>query len=116
MNIEEFYDQDARRRESEEIELGGSWHDAAGQRFVLSYVVDTGEVYLMSAPDTEMIEDPFGDIAVQHEPVEALIVDVIAHVPSTDELHRALSGWEDAMQTPSSVEWLRSRLSTFGAA
>jgi hypothetical protein len=116
MNIEEFYDQDERRRESKEIELGSSWTDAAGRRFELSYVVNTGEVYLMSAPDTEMIEDPFGDIAVQHEPVTALTVDVIAHVPSADELHLALEGWEDAMAAPSSVEWLGSRLSTFGAA
>jgi hypothetical protein len=116
MNIEEFYDQDERRRESQEIELGSAWHDAAGRRFELSYVVDTGEVYLMSAPDTKMIEDPFGDIAVDHEPVDALTVDVIAMVPSADELHRALSGWEDAMPTSSSVDWLRSNLSTFGAA
>jgi hypothetical protein len=116
MNIEEFYDQDERRRESEEIELGSAWHDASGRRFELSYVVATGEVYLMSAPDTEMIEDPFGDIAVQHEPVDALTVDVIARVPSSDELHRALAGWEDAMATPSSVEWLGAKLSGFGAA
>ena len=87
MNIEEFYDQDERRRESEEIELGNAWHDSSGRRFELSYVVDTGEVYVMSAPDTEMIEDPFGDIAVQHEPLDALTVDVIALVPSSAELH-----------------------------
>lgn len=116
MNIEEFYDQDERRRESEEIELGNAWHDATGHRYELSYVVDTGEVYWMSAPDAELLEDPFGDIAVDSEPVEALTIDVIAVVPSAEALHRALEGWEDAMQKPSSVEWLRSRLSTFGAA
>jgi hypothetical protein len=70
----------------------------------------------MSAPDTEMIEDPFGDIAVESEPVEALTVDVLAIVPTADELHRALAGWEDAMAQPSSVEWLRSKLADFGAA
>ena len=116
MNIEEFYDQDERRRESEEIELGNAWLDASGRRCELSYVVETGEVYLMSAPPVEVLEDAFGDMAVDKEPVEALIVDVIAIVPSSAELRRALEGWEDAMQKPSSVEWLQSRLATFGAA
>jgi hypothetical protein len=116
MNIEEFYDQDERRRESEEIELGNAWHDRTGARFELSYVVATGEAYLMSAPDTEMLEDPFGDIAVDAEPVEALTVDVLGIVPSAAALHQAIDGWEDAMQEPASVEWLRSRLASFGAA
>src|SRR5271170_6578116 len=109
MNIEEFYDQDERRRESEEIELGSEWHDTAGLRYDLSYVVATGELYLMSAPDAEMIEDPFGDIAVDTEPVDALTVDVIAVVPTTDELHLALTGWEESMLQPSSLDWLTSR-------
>jgi hypothetical protein len=116
MNIEEFYEQDERRRHSEEIELGTDWHDASGRRCELSYVVDTGEAYLMSAPDTKLLEDAFGDIAVDPEPVEALAVDVIAVVPTPEALHQALAGWEDAMQGPSSVEWLRSRLASFGAA
>jgi hypothetical protein len=116
MNIEEFYEQDERRRQSEEIELGDAWHDASGHRRELTYVVDTGELYLMSAPDTKLLEDPFGDIAVDAEPVEALTVDVIAVVPSSAELHGALEGWEDAMGKPSSVEWLKSKLGAFGAA
>ena len=117
MHIEDFYDQDERRRESEELELGNDWHDASGHRFEFNYVVDTGEAYLMSAPDTELIvADPFGDVAVGSEPVEALTVDVLATVPTADDLHRLLMGWEDAMTRPASGEWLRARLADVGTA
>ena len=111
MDIEEFYDQDERRRESEELELGGAWRDAAGHCYELNYVNDTGEVYLMAMPDAEMIEDPFGDIAVDsEEPLEDLTVEVIAVVPTTDELHQAISGWEQEMAKPTSLEWVRAAL------
>ena len=116
MDIEEFYDADERRRESEEIELGPEWRDASGVRYELNYVVDTEECYLMAMPDAEMIEDPFGDIAVDpEEPVEELTVEVIARVKTLDELHQALAGWEDEMGKPNSVAWLRERLSAFPA-
>jgi hypothetical protein len=110
VNIEEFYDADERRRESEELELGNEWTDSAGHRFDLSYVVATGELYLMAAPDAESYEDPFGDIVTNPEQVEELDVDILAVVPSVDELHRALQGWESAMTTPGSVDWLRSKV------
>jgi len=114
MDIEEFYDEDERRRESEELELGGEWQDAVGHHFELNFVVDTGEAYLMAMPDAEMIEDPFGDIAVDtDEPVEELTVEVIAVVPSVDELHQAISGWEQEMTKSNSLAWLRDRLSGF---
>jgi hypothetical protein len=110
LNIEDFYEANERRRESRELELGSEWHDASGRRFELNYVVDTGEVYLMSAPEAELIEDPFGDIAVDNEPVEDLDVEVIAVVPTADLLHQALSGWEAKMPTPASTVWLREQL------
>jgi hypothetical protein len=111
MDIEEFYDANEQRRESEELEFGATWRDGAGNSFELNYVVDTGEVYLMAMPDAEMIEDPFGDIAVdQNEPIEDLTVEVIAVVPTVDELHKALAGWEQEMTEPSSGDWARSAL------
>jgi hypothetical protein len=117
MDIEEFYDQDERRRESQELELGGEWQDTAGHHFELNFVVDTGEVYLMAMPDAEAIEDPFGDIAVdQDEPIEELTVEVIAVVPTVDELHEAISGWEQEMAKPNSVAWARDRLRDHPAA
>jgi hypothetical protein len=114
MDIEEFYDQDERRRESEELELGAEWRDEEGHHFELNYVIDTGEVYLMAMPDAEMVEDPFGDIAVDtNEPIEDLTVEVIAVVASVDQLHQALSGWEAQMSAPNSLEWVRTALGDY---
>jgi hypothetical protein len=116
MNIEEFYDADERRRESEELELGAEWTDADGNRFELNYVIDTTEAYLMAMPDAEMIEDPFGDMVVDtNEPFEALQVEVLARVPTSDELHQALTGWEQEMLKPHSVAWLRAQLGEYPA-
>ena len=66
MNIEDFYSADERRRQSAEIELGTNWYDAAGNRYELSWVEDTGELYAM----LEMVPGagsytPFGDVEVE---------------------------------------------------
>jgi hypothetical protein len=116
VNIEEFYDADERRRESQELELGNEWSDAAGHRFDLSYVLATGELYLMAAPDAESYEDPFGDTAALPEPIEGLTVEIVAVVPSVDDMHRTLQGWETAMTAPGSVDWLRSKVRDFTSA
>jgi hypothetical protein len=49
MDIEEFYDQDPRRRASDEIEFGREWSEN-DRRFEVSWVADTGEVYVMAEP------------------------------------------------------------------
>ncbi|HLK45694.1 MAG TPA: hypothetical protein VKT18_06875 [Acidimicrobiales bacterium] len=113
VNIEEFYEQDERRRESQELELGSDWHDAAGLRYDVSYVVDTGELYSMAAPVGEVGEDVFGDTAVMPEPVSVLTVEVLAVIPTVDEVHEALAGWQDHMSSPDSIEWLKGQVRTF---
>jgi hypothetical protein len=114
MDIEDFYDANEQRRESEEHEFGAEWRDAAGNVYELNFVVDTGEVYLMAMPGAEMIEDPFGDIAVdQNEPIGDLTVEVIAVVPTIDELHAAIAGWEQEMTKPGSVDWLRAAVHNY---
>ena len=60
MDIEEFYDGDPRRRPSAEIELGTEWRDAHGIRYELTWVEDTGELYVMREPSPHIVEDPFG--------------------------------------------------------
>jgi hypothetical protein len=47
------------------------------------------------------------------EPFEALQVEVVARVPTTDELHQALTGWEQEMLKPRSVTWLRAQLGDY---
>jgi hypothetical protein len=116
VDIEQFYDADERRRESQEIEFGSDWHDGGNNRFELSYVVDTGELYLMASPEAESLEDAFGDIAVDNEPVEGLTVRIIATVPTAAELAERLAGWEDEMPKPASIAWLEARFGASGGA
>ena len=70
MDIEEFYDADPRRRESEEIEFGREWSDASGMRTELSWVAATGELYTMAEPAGSVEMDPFGDTRVDDLPTE----------------------------------------------
>ena len=114
MDIEEFYDADERRRESDELELGAEWVDTASHRHELNYVIATGELYLMATPDAEIAEDAFGDMTVdENEPIDELTVEVIAMVPSVDELHQAIGGWEAEMLKPGSIDWLRRRVTGY---
>lgn len=110
MNIEQFYAADERRRRSEEIELGTEWHDADEARYELSWVADTGELYVMREPDVPMTEDPFGDVYRSDVPVGEITVAVIGWIPERDRMEEVLEGWESTMDEPNSVAWLAQRL------
>jgi hypothetical protein len=110
MDIEEFYAQDERRRRSAEIELGTEWHDADGARYELSWVVDTGELYVMREPDVPMTEDPFGDVYRTSVPVGEITVAVIGWIAGQNAMEEILRDWEEAMGSPNSVAWIAERL------
>jgi hypothetical protein len=111
MDIEEFYDADERRRESEEIEFGREWSDASGMRTELSWVVDTGELYAMAEPAESVEMDPFGDTRVDDLPTELVTVEILGTIGTEDEVGQLLTGWEDAMgKGPNSLQWVRDRL------
>lgn len=110
MDIEGFYAEDERRRQSPEAEYGTDWHDADGARYELSWIADTGELYVMREPLTPMTEDPFGDVYRTSLPVDELTVAVVGWVPDEAQVERILSGWEDAMAKPNSIAWLVDRL------
>ncbi len=111
MDIEQFYDADPRRRESEETEFGREWSDANGVRTELSWVADTGELYAMAEPAEQVYMDPVGDTRVGELPTELVTVEVLGVVTDRAELDRMLDGWEQAMGTPNSIRWVRDRLS-----
>ena len=114
MDIEQFYDADPRRRESEEIEFGREWSDANGMRTELSWVEDTGELYAMAEPTESVEMDPFGDTRVDDLPTELVTVDVLGVITDRAELDRMLDGWEQAMGTPNSIQWVRDRITQAG--
>lgn len=120
MDIEEFYEADPRRRASPEVEFGDGWTDEHGVRCELSWVVDTGELYVMREPGGILWPTPFGGVHTvgthstdEHE-VEKMTVAVVGHVESEERLESALAGWQSAMQKAGSVAWIVERLRDAG--
>ena len=112
MDIEEFYEANEKRRDSAEFEFGSEWTDSAGNNYELSWVEDTGELYLMLGPEAAIGQDPFGDFSVGPEEVGELHVVVIANVATLEKLLFSLEDWEEAMAQPDSLKWLHEK---FGA-
>jgi hypothetical protein len=120
VDIEEFYDADPRRRSSAELELGRDWHDTHGVRYELSWVEDTGELYEMREPVPSGWATPFGGIHVSHahstdeEEIAGMTVAVLGVIPTRAEVDATLSGWEEAVGRPNSIDWLVGRLRKAG--
>jgi hypothetical protein len=102
MNVEEFYDQDPRRRAWDELEFGREWSENA-LRFEVAWIADTGEVYAMAEPYS------------RHEISTASVtVEVLAVIHGRDVINALLAGWRDVMGKPNSLAWVRGRVA--GAA
>ncbi len=120
-DIEAFYAADERRRASAEIELGQDWHDANGVRYELSWIEDTGELYVMAEAAPSGFVDPFGDQLDPFGrwlgasvPTSSLVVRILGRVSSRADVERMLAGWEEAMARPDSTQWIIDRLRDAG--
>ena len=111
MDIEEFYAADERRRHSAELEFGRDWSDA-GRRCEVSWVEDTGELYVMREPDGGVVGDAFGDMVVRHVSEHDLGVEILGVIPGRDAISAVMSGWEEQMLKPDGIAWLRDRIDT----
>ena len=98
MDIEEFYDQDPRRRASDETEFGREWSED-DRRFEVSWVADTGEVYVMAEPYSR-----------REISTESVTVEVLGVINGRDAIDSALAGWREAMAKPNSLTWMRARV------
>ena len=110
MDIEDFYDEDPRRRASEELQFGRDWFDAHGRRYELNWVEDTAELYVMQDDAPPVWMDPFGDVLPIPTDVDKLRVRVLKLVHGREEVQRLLAGWEQAVAEPDSIGWLIRRL------
>jgi hypothetical protein len=115
MDIEQFYSTDERRRQSAEFEFGTDWFDAKGNRYELSWVEDTGELYAMLelVPEADSWT-PFGDVEVEHMPVDRVVVTVVGHIDTLAQVESILEGWADQMIKPDSIAWVAERLRAHG--
>jgi hypothetical protein len=110
MDIEEFYQADERRRRSEEIEFGTEWLDEKGARYEVSWVADTGELYVMGEPNTHMSVDLFGDLYEPQVTTSSVTVAVVGWIPDRTHVEQTLDGWQQAMTGPNGIAWLTERL------
>jgi hypothetical protein len=97
VDVDEFYEQDPRRRTSAEVEFGREWreHD---MRFEVAWVADTGELYAMAEPyDRRGIT------------TAAVTIEILAVLEQRDAVDRVMTGWQDAMGSPDSLGWVRGR-------
>lgn len=132
MDIDEFYDSDPRRRASDELTFGLNWTSAddADHLWDLFWVRDTGELYLMSKPKPKWLPPFTGERHPGHHRSknglpppgpeetsggrlpedEELVVEILAHVASEEEVGRTLSGWEEAVTERDGLAWVRERV------
>ncbi len=110
MDIEEFYDENPVRRSSDELEFGRDWTDDSGNRYEVSWVHDTGELYIMGEPVEPIFSDGLGDEVVQHLPTKDVVVTVLTTIAERSDIERTLGGWSEAMRQSNSLAWLRDRL------
>jgi len=117
MDIEQFYSADERRRQSAEVEFGNNWFDSNGNRYELSWVEDTGELYAMLELTPEAgTWTPYGDVEVDATKVDTLLVTVLGTLATRDEVEQLLAGWADHMSEPDGVHWVADRLQAAGIA
>jgi len=98
MDVEEFYEQDPRRRASDEIEFGREWYEN-DMRFEVAWVADTGEVYAMAEPYSR-----------REISTESVTVEILGVIEGRDAVNSVLMGWQDAMSQPESLAWVRARV------
>ena len=109
MDLEQFYDEDPRRRASEELEFGRAWTDEIG-RAEVSWVEATGELYVMREPDTDIHPAKGGGFTEDPVDVSQLVVEILGVVSSRGAAEAVMSGWEDAMHEANSLSWVRERV------
>ena len=97
--LEHFYRGDARRRASEEVDVGLWWREEADAPLHrAAWVRDTGELYLvrLGAGDG--------------------LVEVLGIARERGELDAALQGWKERCGRPRSLSWLREHARRLPAA
>jgi hypothetical protein len=108
-DVERFYDQDPRRRSSEEVPFGKGW--SIGRSLPncdVYWIADTGELVALSLGGS--VRDPLGDAIDRVLHGSSPTVEVLAIEPDISRLREVLHGWETAQNEPDSLAWLRRQL------
>ena len=114
MDVHEFYEADPRRRDSEEHVLGDGWTDTgdAHATYRLSWVVDTGELYLVREPHPGgLLARYLDELRLDQADVDELRVEVLLTEPDEAAVDALLAGWPEVEADDDSLVWLRERVS-----
>jgi hypothetical protein len=109
VDLEQFYNEDPRRRHSEELEFGREWTTHGG-RCEVSWIEATGEVYAMVEPTAQYWADGLGGTHKGAMETSDLVVELIGVVPGRPAIESVMSGWEQAMPGEDSLNWVRQRV------
>jgi hypothetical protein len=129
--VERFYDEDSRRRASEEVSFGDHWcYGRLLVRWAVSWIADTGELISVGpnvfvAPHTSVLMDVAkgaraatsgSDARARISEIwladteSANVVEVLAVDADPGHIEFLLGGWREAQDQPDSYLWLRERL------
>lgn len=110
----EFYAEDERRRQSEEVAYGSGWRDASdpAARWSLRWFEATGELCAMRHPAPDYAEggDPERAPALRTLG-SSFTVEILGRVETRALVDRALAGWESHVDEADGLPWVRGRLS-----
>jgi hypothetical protein len=110
MDLKAFYEDDARRRHSEELEFGHSWNED-GQAFSIGWIAATGELYATRLQVGAFMPTFNGaGPTPTWTPLRSLQVEVLGIVVDAKTISSVMSGWQEAMTRADGVAWVRGRL------
>lgn len=93
---EAFWASDARRRDSDEVDLGATWRTpGSDEAWKLAWLAATGELYLCR---------------LAGYPASCTDVAVLAVIGSEQAVDATLDGWRDHRSDEDGLAWLASRL------
>jgi len=119
VDVHQFYEADQRRRDSEEHVYGDGWTDDADQHatYRLSWVVETGELYLVREPHPGgLLARYLDELHLDQADTDELRVEVLLTEPSEGAVQALLEGWEQVADDDDSLVWLRERVGRAAAA
>ena len=100
-SLDQLYSEDPRRQRSRESDFGVQWHEeAAGPRFLVSWIEATGELYALRQDPSHTVE-LLGRVPRSGHP-DPLRSDLIVEA--------VLAGWEHRCGQPGSLDWACERI------
>jgi len=116
MDIDQFYDEDPRRRHSEEVVFGDQWIDDDGDRWRIGWIRDTGELWAMFEPAEIPVSfvPPAGPQWWPPVKGHDVTTFVLATISDEARVRELVGDWQSQQNEVDGFEQLASRLDEAG--